>query len=148
MKILCLPVLVLLGACTTMGAAAPVTLDVQELARGQHARGDDRHFELVTTSDRLAEIWHRVGGAPPAVDFDTRSVIVVFMGQQSSGGHTVTVASAERRGDVLHVTVRLRVPGVGCMTTQALTSPFQVVSIPAGSAHAEFTTETVAVACQ
>lgn len=148
MKKLILSVLLLLGGCTTPGTAAPVPLDVVELARGQHARTGERSFELVTTPARLAEIWPRIGEAPPTVDFGHRSVIVLFMGQQTSGGHAVTAASVVGVGDVLQVTVRLRVPGAGCMTTMALTSPYQVVSVPMGATRAEFTTETVAVACQ
>lgn len=148
MKILSLLVLMLLSACTALGAAAPVNLDFTELERGQHAHGNDEHFELVTSTDRLAEVWRHIGDAPPTVDFNHRSVIVLLMGQRNSGGHTVTVTSVEQRGGIFQVAVQFRVPGAGCMTTQALTSPYQVVSVPAGATHAEFTAETVAVACQ
>jgi hypothetical protein len=137
-----------LGACTAAGTAVPAQLDIVELARGQHARGAGQQFELVTTAVRFAEVWRHIGDAPPTVDFERRSVIVLFMGQQSSGGHSVAATSVVSRGEVLHVMVRFRVPGAGCMSTTVLTSPYQVVSVPAGATRAEFTTETTAVACQ
>lgn len=149
MKAFTIPVLMLLGACAASGPAVPEQLSVIELARGQHARAaEHQSFELVTSQQQLDMAWQRIGEASPTVDFTGFSVIVLHMGRQRSGGHAITVDSITRVGATLRVVVRLRVPGEGCMTTMALTSPFQVVLVPAGATHADFVTETEAVACQ
>lgn len=66
-------------------------------------------------------------GAAPTVDFTQNVVVALFMGQQSTGGYSITVSKTERFGDDMHLTVQRTVPtGI---VTQVITSPFEIVSV-------------------
>lgn len=142
-----------LAACAAPGPAVPEPMNFVDLERGSQANADERSFELVMERDRLEDVWRRIGAAPPTIDLTRNAVIAAFLGQRSSGGHSVAVTRVELHGDAVHVWVRVREPGPGCMTTQALTSPYHVVSIPlaavpGASFSAEFHQETKRVNCQ
>jgi len=63
-----------------------------------------------------------------------RLFIAVFAGAQRTGGYTVRVESVERNGDRLVVRARFVSPSPGALTIQVITSPAQLISIPAASA--------------
>jgi hypothetical protein len=67
---------------------------------------------------------------PPAVDFGQSMVILAAMGVQNTGGHVISIEGVHRRGKRFFVTVRQVSPGPGCMTTQVLTSPVDIVQVP------------------
>jgi hypothetical protein len=66
----------------------------------------------------------------PDVNFATRAVIVVYQGQQRTGGYSIAVSEIRRVGTSLIVKTAERSPQPGEITTDALTSPFVAVSIP------------------
>jgi hypothetical protein len=68
--------------------------------------------------------------APPAVDFNRYMVILAAMGTQRTGGHEISIEEVHREGKHIVVTVRQVSPGPGCMTTQVLTSPVDIVQVP------------------
>lgn len=69
---------------------------------------------------------------PPAVDFTQNGVLLVAMGQKTTGGYTVDLAASEARisGGVLTIQVQWRAPDPGMMVTQALTSPCMLLKVP------------------
>lgn len=88
------------------------------------------------------------GTMPFPVDFSESYVIGVFMGQQSSGGYGIEVASITDRGDQRLVAVNLTSPGRTCVVTEALTSPYQFVVVPMSmNSHENLDVEVVTV-CQ
>jgi len=86
---------------------------------------------------------------PPAVDFAREMVVVVAIGERSSGGHAVRVDGVSDAPDgggfVLHVT--RTTPGEGCMTTMAITAPVDVVRMPRMEGPVRLEARDVAVAC-
>jgi hypothetical protein len=111
--------------------AKPVDFSV--LATGTYSTYEGaRRVELIWTPDEWARAWEVIGtGRPlPDVNFDTRAVVVAYLGQQSSGGYSIEITSVRRAGTVLAVSVNERRPASGDVTTMALTSPFMAVSIP------------------
>lgn len=70
---------------------------------------------------------------PPAVDFSRDGVLVVAMGQRSSGGYGLTLAepSASVRDGVLTVRVDWREAAPDRHQTQALTNPCLLLKLPA-----------------
>jgi len=95
----------------------------------------------ITTPERLvirddsayAKFWASLGDASsrPSVDFTHDIVIVAAAGQQPTGGHSIAVERVTRVGAGLAVEVAETVPSKGCMTTQALTQPVDVVVVAA-----------------
>lgn len=97
--------------------------DVTE--RTNYVVNGDEHF------DRLWNMVH--GDVPPpmpAIDFMTYDVIAVFAGEQPTGGYTAAVTGVEDTEDERIVHITITAPGEGCMTTQAITSPYQIVRVP------------------
>jgi uncharacterized protein (DUF885 family) len=132
----------LLGDATAPSYAAPSNdenedrtnvVEFSVLATGAHSRHEGgRTVELITNAGDWQRAWSTVGGGRPLpeVNFSSRACLVVYQGQKSSGGYSIEVAEIRRDGTVLAVEVKERRPAFGDVTTQVITSPFVVVSIP------------------
>lgn len=113
-----------------------VPLETRILLRGQNARAEEPSVSVVRDDVAYGKLWSHLaaaGAARPAVDFAKEAVVAAFMGRKSTGGFSVELVGAERLADGT-VVVRLRnlAPKPGMMVTQALTSPFVVLAVPAG----------------
>lgn len=64
-----------------------------------------------------------------SMDFQREHIVIIGLGQKSSGGYGVTLDGAEMDADELQLTVALRQPPEDAMVTQALTTPCAVVAI-------------------
>jgi hypothetical protein len=88
------------------------------------------------------EAWAKLCESPPAaapaVDFSRDMLLVAALGQRPTGGYAVQIASANVAGGVLRVEVVETRPGIGCMTTQALTYPVAVARVPRHDGEVEF----------
>ena len=67
--------------------------------------------------------------APPAVDFSTHSVLVVFAGERPTGGWKVNVTGVSKNADACEVKYTVAGPPKGTMVTQAFTHPYAVVLV-------------------
>jgi hypothetical protein len=84
----------------------------------------------------------------PTVDFDRFMVIVVSMGSRRTGGYAISVDGIDRQRDRLVVTVLEVEPGPGCVTTQAFTSPWTAVRIPATEGPVTFVERQETAQCR
>lgn len=108
---------------------------------------------VIRTRPEWIEAWAGLGGpqpptAPPDVDFERDMVVLVALGERGSGGHAVRVegVSGGSAGSVtVHVT--RTAPGPMCMTTQAVTSPVDVVRVPRAAGVVRFATRDVQSPC-
>ncbi len=102
-----------------------------EIANGTQSEIKKRTNYLITSEEGLTKLWKLIqANAPePKVDFTTHAVIAVFAGQKSTGGYGITVKKIED-GNMRDVIVTLTSPGTNCMVTQAVTTPYQIVTIP------------------
>lgn len=121
------------GAGDTVASAQVPTAT---LAQG--ARGPLRSGEVVARSPaEWAAAWrdHEGPGDPPAVDgvdFAASMVVGVFAGQRPTGGFRVVPGAVKRDGGGMNaVAYEVVSPGKRCMVSQALTSPFLVMTVPA-----------------
>jgi hypothetical protein len=69
------------------------------------------------------------GNPAPPLDLATRIAVLVALGPRNTGGYTVRVDSVTTDGSRATVHYTVTSPGPSCMTTQALTSPVDVVSV-------------------
>ncbi len=65
------------------------------------------------------------------VDLQQEHLLFVTLGEKPTGGYNVSLASAERAGKILRLSMAIRAPAPGTMVTQAITSPCAVVAVPA-----------------
>lgn len=149
-------------ACGNAGNATPtpnpvgadVSTESQPIERllSQPNSALQESMELVVR-DRAAleRVWANihgdVPGPPPAVDFAQRTVIVVALGERATGGHAVRVdaVAAQNGGAVVRYTATS--PGQGCMTTQMITSPIEVVSVPRVTGEVRFEQRRATASC-
>lgn len=121
-------------------AASPRWTLIEESDQGgPDAPGD----KLITTQTELAALWkqlHRniVQGAPecPKVDLAGRSVAAVYMGQKSTGGYGLKVTGVsdpDAKTGTVAVTVCESAPPADSMSIEVITSPYVLISIPAGA---------------
>ena len=75
-----------------------------------------------------------VGGQRPPVDFTRDVVVAVAGGQRSTGGYSIAVDRVTRSGAGVSVDVVQTTPGAGCIMSQALTQPVDVVVVAAADA--------------
>jgi hypothetical protein len=92
--------------------------------------------EVIRDDAAYARFWAGLGaGERPSVDFSRDVVIAVAAGRRSSGGHAIAVERVVRAGAGLAVDVVETVPGPGCVNTQQLTQPVDVVVVAAADAR-------------
>jgi hypothetical protein len=119
----------------------------------QRTSGFDEPAELVIRDRAALEAgWARVfnqvqGNPAPAVDFARETVILVALGNRATGGHDVRVNAVARSADGAVVRYSAASPGPGCITTQALTSPVDVVRAPRIAGSVRFERQDVVQRC-
>lgn len=64
-----------------------------------------------------------------ALDLQQEHLVLVGLGQKSTGGYGLTLESAEIVDDVLELTLKAREPAEDATVTQALTTPCAVIAI-------------------
>ena len=66
----------------------------------------------------------------PMVDFETKQLLLVTMGEQPSGGYTIKVKSIVKSPKGMVITIEDAKPGKSCNNTSALIYPFQLIEMP------------------
>ncbi|HEY3659452.1 MAG TPA: protease complex subunit PrcB family protein [Steroidobacteraceae bacterium] len=128
-------------AASLLGAPGAIAADTGDLAGPPqlvHGERSDIHATLlqrIRSQRDWQTLWNAMGvratraePAPP-VDFSREQLIAFFAGDQRSGGVEVTVQGIAAAADRLILTVRLSLPGAGCVVTSALSQPYQIVRI-------------------
>lgn len=91
--------------------------------------------EIVATSNQeWRDKWlaSEATGPPPEVedvDFTKEVVVALFAGERPTGGWRIEDLEVKRQGTFSAVSYAVVGPGKGCMTTQALTSPYLVLAV-------------------
>lgn len=85
---------------------------------------------LATDTDYRTELARHSVEVPKPIDFTEVTVLASTMGTQISGGFVISVVRAEEYAEKVVVTVQLNSPGASCITTQALSNPYEFVMIP------------------
>ncbi len=140
------------GQANASGAVAEdVTVTVIDAGTNAGAASERKNIAAYD-KDGLARLWsmaHATDGTPlPTVDFSKSYVIGVFAGTKPSGGYSIEVSRVSDSGDTRTVAITLMKPGSDCITSQAITSPYQIVSVPLSNASLSRTENTVETSCQ
>ena len=122
------------------------TVPFTEIAKGSQSAVERRVNYLITSSSQFNELWGVVTatGTPPKIDFKTHSVIAVFAGQKPTAGYAIAVAKIEDASARM-VSITLAKPSDDCMLAQSITTPYQLISVPATSlslAHEDISVTT------
>ncbi len=108
----------------------------EELAKGSQASGGESpRFFVATSQAELENVWGLAYGnllTPPdlpEVDFSRESVAGMFLGQQPTGGYSVSVQDVTLEDGEVYLQVNVTEPAQGAITTQALTNPWVMVRV-------------------
>jgi hypothetical protein len=106
---------------------------------GQYSQSGITAPERLVIGDdsSYARFWSTlaVGGERPPVDFTRDVVVAVAGGQRSTGGYSIAVDQVTRSGAGVSVDVVQTTPGAGCIMSQALTQPVDVVVVAGADAR-------------
>lgn len=122
-------------AAPTTPPAAGGRVTITELAGGTNANVATAAVQVATSQAALNALYTlaygRQTGTPAVPSLRSGETVVgIFLGQRPTGGYGVRVTGASVQGDTLTLTVEVRTPGPGAITTQALTSPWTLVRVP------------------
>jgi hypothetical protein len=117
---------------TSSPVPAPAQASFTRILTQRTSGFDEEAERVIRDQAALESAWKTLfngipGNAPPAVDFTRETVLLVALGGRSTGGHAVRIDAVSRAGNGAVVQYTATSPGPGCMTTQSLTSPVEVV---------------------
>lgn len=91
----------------------------------------DKTLQIIDSDEELNNALYRYGvKAAQPVNFNTHNVALLDMGLHLSGGYSISVSSIEQGDGFVRINANSRAPGRDCVTSQVLTSPFVLVTIP------------------
>lgn len=105
-----------------------VNSEVKILAEGAYGKVTDAFVAVVRDAEAYAALRELVNNLPQVdADFFKKNIVVAaFLGQRRTGGYGVRIVLSENN----RLSVSSTSPAADSMTTQALTAPFKVVSVP------------------
>lgn len=109
----------------------PTSPVVHVVSREAMSGVDESKQAIARTASEWASLWRQHAGdkALPAVDFDTRMVVAVFLGSRPSGGYAAEITAVREANGALIVAWQERRPEKGAMTAQVLTSPAIIATV-------------------
>lgn len=103
------------------------------LASGDNAAQDTPSAQLANTQAALQNLWQRAydrqSPQPPAPTLGQGSALGIFLGSRPTGGYGLRVDRVQARGEQLEVHVTVQAPGPRSIVTQAISSPWIIVSL-------------------
>lgn len=122
--------LVWLAGCIAQpqSATAPVILAQWS---GAQSGVDQPSSRVIRDTAEWQALWQQLKREAPQPLAPNQMAVAVFLGQRRSGGYRVEVTRARAEAGASVLEYREQTPAPGMMTTQALTSPWAVVTLPA-----------------
>lgn len=113
-------------------STTPTPAGITVLDQGSYSGSiTERKNYRLDTQEEIDELWRMVHGTgAPLIDFSTREVLAVFDGTHSTGGYDISITAVAEKDGRQNVTIVHGVPGAKCLTSEAISSPFQIVSLP------------------
>lgn len=142
-----------MGGCMANNVAEETTIPFQVLSEGIHSSIPEQKFQIVRDTGTLNQTWRQAFKtalpvpATPNVDFRDHLVLALFLGQKRTGGYRLKVESVHEYPDSLVVRISIHNPGHGCKTIQMITSPYEIIQVPATGKEILFETTSTQGAC-
>ena len=117
---------------TSESTTPAVTIPFTQLVSGTLSNVAESKNYLVESSAQLQQLWKLIKTAtpPPTIDFSKNVVIAVFAGSEPTPGYAVIVSKIEDSAKRL-VTITLTAPDSSCVLPQMVTSPYELIEVPA-----------------
>lgn len=108
---------------------------------GQSRGSDDESrmasISVVRSEAAFLSLWSQHAGNEPRpdVDFAVESVVLLQLGQRSTGGYSIEPQEVNERDGTLRVIAPVNSPGKGTIVTMAFTSPYAFVAVRSRDFH-------------
>lgn len=116
------------AATPSKNDAAVTKGDIKVLAAGTYSGVEDLFVAIVRDAETYAALRKLVAGMPElkVEFFRTNAVAAAFLGTRNTGGYSVEIT---RQADG-RLSFSEKAPPKGAITTEALTQPYQIISVP------------------
>jgi hypothetical protein len=126
---------IFLPACAPTVSLAQTPVSFTTVDKGFYSGVREPLKVVISSQEEWAALWsrhasgRRPASLPPLIDFSAEMVIGLFLGEKSTGGHSVEITRAELDGSNLRFYYRERNPPPGAIVPQVLTQPYHLVSL-------------------
>ncbi len=112
------------------------TITFETLAEDFYGGMTDSKFIVIKDETTLNEIYKLInknkspGIKIPIINFEKETVLVLFLGEKSSGGHSISVEQILDENEKVTVKYKVTLPKLGEMVTTVMTQPYCIIKIP------------------
>lgn len=127
-------------ALIVLALMQPSPVAFTTIAQGPQSGVEEPRQVAVRTAAEWTALWkaHDPDNPAPPIDFAKSMAAAVFLGVKPTGGHAVEITRVRLDGPTLVVEYVVRTPSPDALVSQALTLPFQIVSVPRHAGPVEF----------
>jgi hypothetical protein len=124
-----------------------------ELNSGNNGGFNEKTNKVITSQTELDALWeaafvnYMLKEKAPVVDFKTQTVLLVALGEQNSGGSEIKVEQITETKEGLNVSVLNTKAGEGCVTSDVITYPYQIVQIEKAGKKISFSSTEKIIDC-
>ncbi|MBL4593713.1 MAG: protease complex subunit PrcB family protein [Flavobacteriales bacterium] len=159
MRFLPLIIIITFLSCKSIEKANPIEKTTEnivftELSKGTNGNFTDKLTKVVTNQTDFNSIWTAAHERfseqpkPPRIDFENKMIVLVAMGIQNSGGHTIEISSAlESKSDII-INILETTPGTTCVSSDVMTFPYQIVELKKSEKQVVFKTSNKVYECE
>mmetsp|Transcript_24573 Transcript_24573/g.28315 ORF Transcript_24573/g.28315 Transcript_24573/m.28315 type:complete len:248 (+) Transcript_24573:55-798(+) len=125
--------LLLLIASDSFGIMESNSIPFTSVERGYYSSLKETLTETCRTREEFEILWKKHENSLeniPTIDFNTNMLLCVFRGSQNTGGYDIHVESVKETDSEIIATCLTSDPPPGAGTTNALTQPHDIVSVP------------------
>ncbi len=130
-----------------------LTVIFNELNSGNNGGFNEKNNKVITNQTELDAIWatafanYMVKETAPTVDFNTNMLILVALGEQNNGGSEIKVEKITETKTELIVSILETKAGKGCVTTDMMTYPYQIIQLKKSTKKTNFNTLEKVIDC-
>ena len=112
------------------------TITFETLAEDFYGGMTDSKFIVIKEETTLNEIYKLInknkspGIKIPIINFEKETVLVLFLGEKSSGGYSISVEQILDENEKVTVKYKVTLPKLGEMVTTVMTQPYCIIKIP------------------
>ncbi|RMZ50576.1 protease complex subunit PrcB family protein [Flavobacteriaceae bacterium PRS1] len=112
------------------------TITFETLAEDFYGGMTDSKFIVIKEETTLNEIYKLInknkspGIKIPIINFEKETVLVLFLGEKSSGGYSIAVEQILDENEKVTVKYKVTLPKLGEMVTTVMTQPYCIIKIP------------------
>jgi hypothetical protein len=120
------------------------TIPIIKRAQGTHSGVTKATQQVIRDAKTWKMVWAKIHAkvSPkpklPEFDFTKQMVLIVFMGEKRTGGHSITIKQVLDKGKVLQADVVSKSPPPGGFSIQVLTQPYSLVLIAKSDKKVQF----------